>query len=87
MKNLETGNKPCPLTIERIKGDNVTSEKESVRLQKSAAEMAYFSRYLGLIIGDFIPKEDEHFAVYRILQKLVGIVKAPKFLESDVFIL
>ena len=25
--NLETGNKLCPLTIERVKGDNVISEK------------------------------------------------------------
>ena len=44
--NLETGNKPCPLTIERVKGDNVISEKQSVHLKKSAAQMAGFSRYL-----------------------------------------
>ena len=44
--NLETGNKLCPLTIERVKGDNVISEKQSVYLKISAARMAGFSRYL-----------------------------------------
>ena len=70
--NLETGNKPCPLTIERVKGDNVISQKQSVHLKMCAAQIfrdIYWSNNRG-----FDTKKEDQFAVYRILRKLVGIV-------------
>ena len=39
--NLEIGNKPCPLTIERFKKDNVTSEKQNIHLKQSTANEMY----------------------------------------------
>lgn len=47
--------------------------------------MACLSRYLGLMIGDLVPDGYRPWQVYLLLRKIIGIVTALRFVDSDVF--
>ncbi|KAJ8677495.1 hypothetical protein QAD02_013282 [Eretmocerus hayati] len=49
--------------------------------------MLCLSRYLILMIGDSVPKNDGHWLLYQILRKIIGIVIAPRFTKTNVLIL
>lgn len=42
----------------------------------SASELWCFAKYLGLIIGDLVPKDSEIWELYIILNKILNIVTA-----------
>ncbi|KAJ8684610.1 hypothetical protein QAD02_020403 [Eretmocerus hayati] len=81
--NLESSNKPSPIILERSY-DPVTGEKLTIKLKQSSAQMACFTRYLGLMIGELrIPKNNEPWKLYRILRKIVGILTSPSHTKTD----
>lgn len=77
--DLEISNKPMPISEEHIK-----SKK---KLKMSASEMACFVRYLGIMVGDLIPRENEAWGLYLKLRQIVDIVTAPRLLRSDAYCL
>ncbi|XP_022166134.1 uncharacterized protein LOC111030773, partial [Myzus persicae] len=61
----DKGSKPSVLNIDYIR-------KHSIRL--SASEMLTLIRYFGLIIGDFVPRNDPIWCLYISLRHIVDIV-------------
>ena len=55
--SLENSNKPPIITVNRI--------KNKLNLKISAAEMLCLTRYFGLIMGDLIPEDDQHYQLYK----------------------
>lgn len=53
----------------------------------SAAEMACFSQYLGLIIGDLVPKKNKTWQLYIILRKIIFIIKAEEVTDENISLL
>lgn len=54
----DNGNKPSVLCIEHI-------QKNNIRL--STSEMLSFIRYFGVLIGDFVPRNDPVWCIYILL--------------------
>lgn len=50
----------------------------------SAAEMLCFVRYFGLIIGDKIDLDNEHYKLYIYLRKILDILCSPRYLKTDI---
>lgn len=71
---IESSNKPPSITMNRLKKMN---------LKLSAAEMLCLVRYFGLIVGHFIPENDEHWELYKILRQIIDIVTSPRIVPSD----
>ncbi|KAL7307601.1 hypothetical protein TKK_0000289 [Trichogramma kaykai] len=63
-------NKPPPITLNRF--------KEKLNLKYSASEMLFLTRYLGVIIGDKVPHDNEHWQLYIYLRKIVDILMSPR---------
>ncbi|XP_051169592.1 uncharacterized protein LOC127286967 [Leptopilina boulardi] len=63
-------NKPPPLKNGKIK--------------MSAAEMICFCRYFGVLFGDLIPDNDEHWSLYLKLREIVEIVTSHRILHGHV---
>lgn len=61
----------------------VKQGKEKLNMKFSAAEMLCLVRYLGLIIGDLVPKTDKNWSLYINLRHLIDIVMSPQIVESD----
>lgn len=64
----DKGSKPSILFIEHLK-------KNTLKL--SASEMMSFTRYLGLIIGDFIPRNEPVWELYILLRLILDLVTSP----------
>lgn len=48
-------------------------------LKLSASEMAYLMRYLGLIIGDLIPEDNEYYQLYLLLNEIKNVILASAY--------
>ena len=73
--SIEKSNKPEPITMHRL--------TQKLSLKMSAAEMLCFVRYLGLMIGDLIPKNDAHWKLCLNLRKIIDIVLSPRITYVD----
>ncbi|KAJ8673771.1 hypothetical protein QAD02_005033 [Eretmocerus hayati] len=83
-------NKPRPISVQNCTPAEfaMTGLSQRIKIRQSAAEMLVLSKYFVLIIGDLIKnRNDEHWHLYRILRKIIGVVIAPQFNETDVLIL
>lgn len=56
--DLESPNTPRPLGVEVCPVDLTTGRKSSVKCKQLASEMCCLVRYLGLMLGDIIDRED-----------------------------
>ena len=73
LRELDFGNKsnsPPKIKTNRI--------KRKMHLKMSAAEMYIFVKYLGVLIGEKIPRSDEHWKLYKSLRKVVDIMMSPR---------
>lgn len=61
----DKGNKPIALNAEYIK-------KYNIRL--SASEMMTLVRYFGLLIGDFVPRNDPVWNIYILLRQILDLI-------------
>lgn len=61
----DKSSKPSVLNIERI-------QKNTIRL--SASEMMSLIRYFGILIGDFIPRNDPVWCLYTLLRQIIDLV-------------
>ena len=75
----ETSNKPP------IIGFKANSNKLNCKM--SASEMLRLVRYLGLMIGDLIPEDDQHWQLYLYLRQIIDIVTSPRLISSDIKVL
>lgn len=76
---LERSNKPLPISASYMKTNQT--------LKMSAAEMACFSRYLGLMIGDLVPRTNEVWKLYLKLREIIDLITAPRVLPSYAILL
>ena len=62
---LKKKNKPKPLFFS-------TSKKggEKIKIRQSASQSLCLMRYFGLMVGDFIPTDNEHWKLYRHLRTI-----------------
>ena len=77
-------NKPRPITREKSKKSNPDKLIKKIKIKQSAAEMICLIRYLGVIIGHKIPKNNEHWELYLILRKITAIVTSPTLTPYDI---
>lgn len=56
---------------------------KGVKIHMSAAEMKCFLRYLGLIIGDKIPRDDKVWRLYILLRRIIDIIVSPKVTKES----
>ncbi|XP_043485169.1 uncharacterized protein LOC122513007 [Leptopilina heterotoma] len=75
--DLEMANKPVHIVEQHL--------KLKQKLKMSASEMSCFVRYLGVMLGDLIPRENESWNLYLKLRQIVDIVTAPRLLRSNTF--
>lgn len=68
-------NIPPPISLNRLQNYSL--------LKMSAAEISCLVRYFGLIIGDKIPKFDEHWEIYILLRKIFDILTSPVICKAD----
>lgn len=77
--------KPQPLRIEECTENPDTELKKKIKCKQSAAEMLILSRFLGLMIGDKIPRKNKYWKLYRTHKKVVGFLTAPSFVKADIY--
>lgn len=65
----DSSSKPCLLNIDHI-------SKGNMRL--SASEMLTFVRYFGLLIGEYVPFDEQHWILYTTLRKIIDLVMCQK---------
>lgn len=53
----------------------------------SASETLCFSRHLGIIIGDLIPKNSEIWALYILLRKIIEIITSKSIIHEHALLL
>lgn len=84
---VENSHRPRPLTVERCAAidEEAFKGKSKIRAKQSAAEMATLVRYLGLLLDDWIPEQNEYWLLYVLLRKIIGIVLAPRFTKADLY--
>ncbi|XP_026688324.1 uncharacterized protein LOC113472738 [Diaphorina citri] len=51
--------------------NSILSEKSGVKIKSSASEMTNIIRYMGLIVGSYIPEEHEVWELYLLLRQLL----------------
>lgn len=56
--------------------------KNELHLKISAAEMYTLFRFLGVIIGDKIPRSDNHWNLYKCAHKIFDILMSPKIVRE-----
>lgn len=71
---VEHTNKPPEISLDRL--------KNKIDLKISAAEMLYLVQYFGLIIGDLIPRDDQHWNLYKSLSQVTDIALSPRVTHS-----
>ena len=67
--NYKTTERNLP---QHIKEDHLNNTK----LKMTAQEMLMFIKLFGLLIGDFVPEEDEHWNLYILLREIINITMA-----------
>jgi len=67
-------NKPVPLSMDHLKNGNV---------RQSASEMLTILRYLGLLIGEFVPENNAIWSLFITLRKIVDILLATYFITDS----
>lgn len=72
--DFETSNRPLPISLDYLKKNNW--------LKMSASEMLFFARYLGLMVGDVVPEDNEYWLLYVKLRQILHILISPILLES-----
>lgn len=65
--HLEQSNAPPQISTENLKS----------KIKMSASEMACFTRYLGLMVGDVIPRNIKCWKLYLKLRSIIDIITAP----------
>lgn len=70
----ESTNVPLDLSLDYI--------KKHGRLRMSASESIFFVRYFGLMIGEYIPEDNELWKLYIKLREIVNIITSPDIMNS-----
>lgn len=78
--DTEKPNKPRPLYLTAAKKGGT-----KLKIKQSASEMLCLTRYLGLIIGDLIPVNDEYWKLYICLRKIVGLLTCFELNRADLY--
>ena len=68
-------NKPRSLFLTPGKGGS------KLKIKKSSSEMLCLTGYLGIMIGDLIPAENEYWKLYICLRKIVEVLTSPTLVE------
>lgn len=68
---VEKKNKPRSLFLTPAKGGS------KLKIKQSSSEMLCLTRYLGLMIGDLIPAENEYWKLYICLRRIIGVLMSP----------
>ena len=67
----------------------VDSDKKSIKIKMSAAELKCFVEYFAFIIGDKIPKESikdaEIWELYKLLRRIIIFVQSPVFTTASAY--
>lgn len=79
---IDKNNQPRPLHVD-YGNSQIPGSSQTIVCKQSASEMLCLVRYLGVMIGHLIPKDDKYWQLYRTLRKKIGIVTAPSFRKSD----
>ncbi|KAH9642468.1 hypothetical protein HF086_007600 [Spodoptera exigua] len=66
-------NQPCTLAMDHLVHRNV---------RMTASEMLTFLRYFGLLVGEFVPREDETWKLYKKLKIELDIVLSTAFAKG-----
>ena len=74
---LESDSKPGTITSDALRTGN---------LRTSASEMLCLVRNLGLMIGDLVPENDEHWKLYLCLRDIMDILLSPS-IQSECLVL
>lgn len=72
--NFETPNKPPEINADYLRKNN--------KIRASAAEMLFLTRYLGVLVGDKIPRDNKHWSLYNKLYQIVSIITSPVLTTS-----
>lgn len=75
----EKSNKPRPLYFAADMTGRI-----KLKIKQSASEMLCLVRYLGLMIGDMIPPNNEHWKLYLVLRKLIGVLTSPRLTGGEI---
>ena len=70
---MEKSNKPRRLQYVKSKKGS-----EKLKIRQSATEMLCLVRYLGLMIGDLVPAENEYWKLYICLRQILGCLYLPR---------
>ncbi|XP_036329577.1 uncharacterized protein LOC118741715 [Rhagoletis pomonella] len=66
-------NRPPQLCLDNLK---------TLKIRYSASEMMVFSKYLGIIIGDWIPENDSKWELFKILMEIIKIILSDSISNS-----
>lgn len=72
--HLESRNKPTVLKLKENTKNKITGGNKKIIVKQSASEMLCLCRYLPLMIGDLIPRNNKPWKLFRILRKIIGII-------------
>ena len=86
-ENSDSINKPQPIALKTGKKRAGEKIQNKIKFKQSAAETSTLCKYLGLIIGSYIPIDYEYWKIYIILRQIHAIVTSPKILKSNISIL
>ncbi|XP_067645288.1 uncharacterized protein [Eurosta solidaginis] len=75
---IEIGNKSPPLEAGRLSNYN---------LKMSASEVACFIHFLPLMIGDLIPRDNEHWKFFLILTQIIEYILKPQIATEELVVL
>lgn len=78
-------NKPRLMEIINRKSTNDIKEgyERKIKFKQSASESMCLLRYLGVIIGQKIPRGNKHWKIYKLPRKIFCIFTYPNFKDSD----
>ena len=72
---FEKTNLPPDIKIDFLKSNNW--------FKMSASEMLFFTRYLGLIVGELVPQDSEIWTLYIKLREIISIITSPEITNED----
>lgn len=82
---LELRNKPTEIKIKDNIQNKITGDNKKVIIKQSASEMLCLCRYLPIMIGDLIPRDNKHWKLFRILRKIIGIITRPNYATPHLY--
>lgn len=71
---FESTNVPLEISLDYVKNKN--------RMRMSASELIFFVRYFGIMIGEYVPENNEYWLLYIKLREIVSIVTSPNVTHS-----